>query len=140
MIIAGDIGGTKCHLAAFEERGADLRLIARHRYATGDYPSFEDVLLQFRKQLSTKDPSSHHVRAAGFGVPGTVVNGRLYAFNLPWAVESSSLATALNLRGKDVVLLNDLVATAFGLDKLSPADFFLLNQGVAEERENKAVI
>jgi glucokinase len=140
MIIAGDIGGTKCNLAAFEERGAELRLIARRRYATGDYPTFEDVLLQFRKELSAENPSFHHVRAAGFGVPGTVVSGRLYAFNLPWTVESSSIATALNLRGKDVVLLNDLVATAFGLDKLSPADFFPLNQGVAEERENKAVI
>jgi glucokinase len=140
MIIAGDIGGTKCHLAAFEERGADLHLITRRRYPTGNYTSFEDVLKQFREDLSVEAPASNHIRAAGFGVPGTVVNGRLYAFNLPWAVESAALAKVLNLRDKDVILLNDLVATAFGLDKLSPDDFLPLNQGIAEKRGNKAVI
>jgi glucokinase len=140
MIIAGDIGGTKCHLAAFEERGDSLHLIARHRYGTGEYASFEAVLKQFRKDLSDEIPSENRLRAAGFGVPGTVVNGRLYAFNLPWAVESTALALALNLPTKDVVLLNDLVATAFGLDKLSPDDFLPLNQGIPEKRGNKAVI
>src|SRR5580704_19568766 len=139
MIIAGDIGGTKCHLAAFEERGTDLHLIAQRRYPTGNYRSFEDVLKQFREDLYEEAPTNERVRAAGFGVPGTVVNGRLYAFNLPWAVESAGLATALNLPTKDVVLLNDLVATAFGLDKLSPDDFLPLNQGIPEKRGNKAV-
>lgn len=140
MIIAGDIGGTKCHLAAFEEHGADLHLVARCRYPTGGYSSFEDVLKQFREDLRTQTPSSNHVRAAGFGVPGTVVGGHLYAFNLPWAVESPSLATVLNLPRKDVVLLNDLVATAFGLDQLSPGDFLALNPGLPDPRGNKAVI
>ena len=120
MIIAGDIGGTKCHLAAFEEHGAELHLFARQRYPTADYTSFEEVLKHFREDLRGQTTSGDRIRAAGFGVPGTVVDGRLYAFNLPWMVESPSLATALGLPKKDVVLLNDLVATAFGLDKLSP--------------------
>jgi glucokinase len=140
MIIAGDIGGTKCNLAAFEEHGTDLDLVARQRYATGDYPSFEEVLMHFREDLHKQAPARNHIRAAGFGVPGTVVNGRLYSLNLAWAVESVSIATALNLHAKDVVLLNDLVATAFGLDKLSPGDFISLKQGVPEPRGNKAVI
>ncbi len=140
MIIAGDIGGTKCHLAAFEEHGASLRMVARQRYPTGDYSSFEDVLRHFREDLRAQSSSGNHIRAAGFGVPGTVVDGRLYAFNLPWAVDSPSLAGALNLPKKDVVLLNDLVATAFGLDKLLPVDFLALNQGIPDPRGNKAVI
>jgi glucokinase len=140
MIIAGDIGGTKCHLAAFEERGADLHLLARQRYPTGDYSSFEEVLKHFREDLHSQAVSDDPIRAAGFGVPGTVVNGRLYAFNLPWAVESPVLASAMGLPIKDVILLNDLVATAFGLDKLSPGDFLPLNLGVADQRGNKAVI
>jgi glucokinase len=140
MIIAGDIGGTKCHLAAFEELGADLHMVARHRYPTGDYSSFEEVLRHFREDLRAQTSSGNHIRAAGFGVPGTVVDGRLYAFNLPWAVESLSLASALNLPKKDVVLLNDLVATAFGLEKLSPGDFLPLNHGIPDPRGNKAVI
>jgi len=140
MIIAGDIGGTKCHLAAFEEHGANLHLVARQRYPTADYRSFEEVLKHFREDLRGQTSSGDRIRAAGFGVPGTVVDGRLYAFNLPWMVESPSLATALDLPKKDVVLLNDLVATAFGLDRLSPGDFLALNQGIPDPRGNKAVI
>lgn len=140
MIVAGDIGGTKCNLAAFEEHGTSLHLVARQRYATGDYPRFEDMLLQFREDLSKQDPALAHIRAAGFGVPGTVVDGRLYSFNLAWAVESASIAAALNLRAKDVVLLNDLVATACGVDKLSPRDFLPLKQGIPDPQGNKAII
>lgn len=140
MIIAGDIGGTKCNLAAFEEQGTELRLVARQRYATTDYPSFEKVLLQFREELRKQAPAPTHIRAAGFGVPGTVVDGRLYSFNLVWTVESASLAAALNLPAKDVVLLNDLVATACGVDRLSPSDFLPLKQGIPDPQGNKAII
>jgi len=140
MIVAGDIGGTKCNLAAFEEHGTRLHLVARQRYATGDYPRFEDMLLQFREDLRKQDPALAHIRAAGFGVPGTVVDGRLYSFHLAWAVESASIAAALNLGAKDVVLLNDLVATACGVDKLSPGDFLPLKQGIPDPQGNKAII
>ena len=141
MIIAGDIGGTKCQLAAFEERATGLHLLTRQRYATGDYSSFEEVLSRFHDELRTLASPGKHVRAAGFRIlPGTVVDGHLYAFNMPWAVESPSLAAALELPAKDVVLLNDLVATAFGLAELSPGDFLPLNEGVPDPRGNKAVI
>jgi glucokinase len=66
--------------------------------------------------------------------------GRLFSFNLPWAVESASLAALLRLPSRNVVLLNDLVATAFGLDKLSAADFLPLNRGTGDPHGNKAVI
>jgi len=73
MIIAGDIGGTKCHLAAFEEHGAELQLVARQRYPTANYRSFEEMLKHFREDLRGQTSSSDRIRAAGFGVPGTVV-------------------------------------------------------------------
>ena len=52
-MIAGDIGGTKCQLAAFEERATGLHLLTRQRYATGDYSSFEEVLSRFHDELRT---------------------------------------------------------------------------------------
>ncbi len=140
MIVAGDIGGTKCNLAAFEEHGRELRLVARQRYATADYPSFEDVLRHFREDLRKQASEPTQIRAAGFGVPGTVVDGRLYSFNLAWAIESASLAAALDLPANGVVLLNDLVATACGVDKLSPGDFLPLKQGIPDPQGNKAII
>jgi len=47
MILAGDIGGTKCNLGAFEERGATLDLVFQNRYATRDFSSFEQLVDTF---------------------------------------------------------------------------------------------
>lgn len=142
VIIAGDIGGTKCNLAAFREAGRELRLLTRQRYATGEHSSFEAILQSFCATIRSelRDSGLDPIRAMGLGVPGTVVDGRLYALNLPWAVERASLASVLHLHLKNVLLLNDLVATAFGLDKLSADDFFPLNQGIGDPHGNKAVI
>jgi glucokinase len=78
--------------------------------------------------------------AAGFGVAGTVVEGRLHAINLPWGLDSASVASKLGLRQEDIVLINDLVATACGIDKLSPEDFLALNEVVSQPNASKALI
>ncbi len=139
MIIAGDIGGTKSQLIAYDESGEKLREIARKRYATRDFSSFENLIGEFSKHASGSY-ANLQVSAAGFGVPGTVVDGRLHAFNIPWVLDSTSLAASLNLQRDRVVLMNDLVATARGLQKLEAEDLCYLNRGVDHPSENIAVI
>lgn len=142
MIIAGDIGGTKCNLAAFEEEpGKTLHLVFQQRYATRDFTEFEQLVGHFCQEVASKqNMSGGKITAAGFGFPGTVVIGRLHAFNLPWELDATSLAHILSLPVENVVLVNDLVATACGLDKLVPEDFLVLNPGVAQPDGNKALI
>jgi glucokinase len=130
MIIAGDIGGTKCNLAAYQERSGELNLLYRQRYATREFSSFEQLVQSF-----CRDAHASSVRAAGFGVPGTVVDGRLHAAHIPWM-----LAKSLSLPSERIVLMNDLVATARGLQHLSGPDFHYLNRGVDHPEENIAVI
>src|SRR4029077_5132726 len=88
MILAGDIGGTKCNLAAFEQRGASLELIFQNRYATRDFSSFEQLVDAFAREAAQAQQgaiqSNIQFTAAGFGVAGTVLDGRLHAINLPW--------------------------------------------------------
>ena len=141
MIIAGDIGGTKSHLVALEERSGKLQVIARRRYATRDFSSFEKLVEEFsRHALLEVGPGASPVQGAGFGVPGTVVDGRLHAVHIPWVLDARALAASLGLALDRVVLMNDLVATARGLRRLEPEDLWFLNRGVDHPEENIAVI
>jgi len=139
MLIAGDIGGTKSQLIAYDERDGKLEAAARKRYATRDFSSFEKLVEEFCRYVAAT--SGHHkIDGAGFGVPGTVVDGRLHAAHVPWVLDSASLAASLGLRRERVVLMNDLVATARGLQKLAHSDLLYLNRGVDHPQENVAVI
>jgi glucokinase len=139
MLIAGDIGGTKSHLVAYDESAKKLTVIARKRYATRDFSSFEKLVEEFSRYASTLS-ATKTTSGAGFGVPGTVVDGRLHAAHIPWVLDSASLAASLGLPRERVVLMNDLVATARGLQKLEPQDLVYLNRGTDHPQENVAVI
>src|SRR5258705_607169 len=139
MLIAGDIGGTKSHLVAYDADSSKLAVVARKRYATRDFSSFEKLIEEFSRHASGSS-SNNNIQGAGFGVPGTVVDGRLHAAHVPWVLDSTSLAASLGLPRERVVLMNDLVATARGLQNLEPQDFLFLNRGVDHPEENVAVI
>ncbi len=47
MILAGDIGGTKCNLALFAEQNGRLRIVFEQRFESKDYPRFDDVVVDF---------------------------------------------------------------------------------------------
>jgi len=138
MLIAGDIGGTKSHLVAYDEQNGKLSVVARKRYATREFSSFEALVETFSREASRS--SSPAVAAAGFGVPGTVVDGVLHAAHIPWKLDSASLASSLGVPREHIVLMNDLVATARGLQKLEAKDLRYLNRGVDHPQENFAVI
>ena len=142
MILAGDIGGTKCNLAASEQRDATLHLLFQKRYATRDFSSFEHLVDTFGREavrLGTMQPAATFA-AVGLGVAGTVLEGRLHAINLPWVLDAPALATQLRLPVEDIVLMNDLVATACSIDKLPSTDFLPLNQVESQPTASKALI
>ncbi len=135
MILAGDIGGTKCNLAIFQEGdGVTLLPVFQRRYATRDFSRFEDVIAHFRRQAVEQgiDSAGEPINAAGFGVAGAVVDGRLHANNLPWDLNPLELARELGVNFENIVLLNDVVATAWSLDRLPAKDLAVLNQGVLQ--------
>ena len=100
MILAGDVGGTKCNLGLFLREGLTLRSVFQRRLATLDYAGFEDLVEHFLKQAiaADADAKSPAIDAAGFGVAGVVAGGRHYSENLPWVVDVSTLAQKLNLK------------------------------------------
>jgi len=142
LILSGDIGGTKCNLAVFEEHGGALEVVFQSRFATHDFSSLEELIENFfTKSIPARDAiAGQRITAAGFGVAGTVVDGCLHAINLPWVLNPEALARVLHLRIEEIVFMNDVAATASGLDKLRPDDFLILNEGTSRPTANKALI
>jgi len=142
MILAGDIGGTKCNLAVFEEEGSSLQLAFKNRYATQEFASLEELIEKFFRECASEIGAApeNKIAAAGFGVAGAVVDGRLLANNIPWELTASALARKLHLEIEQLTLINDLVATAYGLVHLAPQDFLVLNPGIPQYNGNQALI
>jgi glucokinase len=143
MILAGDIGGTKCNLAIFREDAAGgLQPVFQRRYSTHDFSCFEDVIQRFCRQAAEEGVHSanERIRAAGFGVAGAVVEGRLHANNLPWVLNLPELARQLELGLENIVLLNDVVAAAWSLNRLPQNDLAVINQGVPQPGATRALM
>lgn len=140
MILAGDIGGTKSNLALFERLADGHRKIAHERYASHEFPSFEHLLDKFLADAKTQISGAawRPIEAAGFGVAGPVLDHRVKATNLPWVVDGASLAAQLATR--EIVLLNDLEATGYGLERLAPSEVSALNPGTYVPRAARALI
>jgi len=123
MILAGDVGGTKTHLALFREVGAALAKERESVTATRDHASLEDAVRSFL----AVSPSS--LTGAAFGIAGPVHRGRVLGANLPWEVTSEGLARALGGDGTVVRLLNDLEASALALADLGDEELVYLQRG-----------
>jgi glucokinase len=132
LVLAGDIGGTKTHLALFAP-GSDVRTPFREKtYASGQYPGLEALAREFLAAIDAQ------VECAGFGVAGPVVAGRARITNLPWVMDEAQLAEDLGLAS--VHLLNDLEAIAGAVPALRETDRVILNRGQAASGGTVAVI
>ena len=132
MILAGDIGGTRARLAAFETEGNRLQCVIEKTYPSQQHDGLSVILADFIKTEGIP------VHSACVGVAGPVRGGRSKISNLPWIIDSRELAQQLKL--SSVGLLNDLEAYAYGIDALESKDFVTLGEGAEDAEGNRAVI
>jgi glucokinase len=137
VILAGDVGGTKCNIALFAEKNGKLHVVFKQRFASKDFARFDLIIKEFTRQAAPH-LTDEKVRAAGFGVAGPVINNRIHATNLPWVIEADSLSKELEV--KTIALMNDLGATGHSLDHLPAEDFVVLNQGTPVEGATRALL
>src|SRR3974377_1365096 len=119
VILAGDVGGTKCNLALFSEKGGKLEFVYRQRFASKDFSKVELIVKEFTRRADSHLGGEKIVRG-GVGVAGPETNNRLHATNLPWIIEADVLSGELDVN--PIVLLNDLGATGHSLEHLPPED------------------
>jgi len=132
MILAGDIGGTRTRLAAFQTEGNKLQCVVEKISRSQEHNGLAEVVADFIKTEGIP------VQSACFGVAGPVRGGRSKISNLPWIIDSRELAKQLKLTS--VGLINDLEAYAYGIDALESKDFVTLSAGSGDEEGNRAVI
>ena len=132
MLLAGDIGGTKTHLAVFSLAEGPHRPVAEAIFASVSYANLADMVREFCEKTNLP------IEYASFDVAGPVVGGKAQLTNLPWIVDGAALAAELNLRR--VWLLNDLQATAYAVPHLAPSDLETINRGEPTEYGAIAVI
>lgn len=132
LVLAGDIGGTKTHLALFSVRGEKLHAEGLRTYPSKRYSGLVPLLQEF---LAGAAPA---IDGACFGIAGAVVDGRVKTPNLPWMIDTAELRRALKL--DCVTLLNDLEAGAYGIFTLGNDEFCTLNEGIMRQAGNKALI
>ena len=122
MILAGDVGGTKVHLALYEFANGRLKPIRDHKYPAHDFATLDDIVNDFFKD---DNESRKQVVAACFGCPGPVKNGRLKLTNLPWTLDARDLQNSLKI--EHIFLINDLEANGYGIPELAPESIFTLH-------------
>lgn len=128
MYLAGDIGGTKTHLALH----SDDKLIKEKKFPSKDYKDLETIISEFLEGTDAKD------LLACFGIAGPVVAEHCELTNLSWALDAKEIKNKLGFQ--KVALLNDLETNAYGLNVLTDSDYFVINPGVVGAKGNKAVV
>lgn len=130
-ILAGDIGGTKTHLALFEE-GKERNWIADTKYKSAKYDDLRTIVKQFLNEQG--DPQ---VARACFGIAGPVQDRKSKTTNLPWVVDAEIIEREVGI--SEVFLINDLEANAYGIACLKEDELFTLNPGI-DRPGNRALI
>jgi len=120
MFLAGDVGGTKSTLILFSQQGSSFQPAFRTRMGTQEFSSAVELVESFLAQASREGIAVGELGMASLACAGAVVEGRVVTNNLPWTVETETLAKCLRLPPNRMLLLNDLVATASSLDHLTP--------------------
>lgn len=134
MILAGDIGGTKTNVAIFEteNHNGNPTVVVQRSFPSAEYESLEAILEEFTGEHKLD------VTGACFGVAGPVVDDCVETPNLAWRVCARTLAEKLRI--ERVKLINDLEATAGGIESLQASQLRTLNEGDASRGGNLALI
>jgi len=131
-VLTGDVGGTKTSLAVFEVEGTRLEVLALEKYPSQEFGSLDEIVRQF------VDAVQLDCELASFGIAGPVRDGKSETTNLPWLVDAQRLASERGFR--QVWLMNDLEANAWGISALAEDDFYVLNEGRPNPLGNRSII
>jgi glucokinase len=130
MILAGDVGGTKVHLALYSFEGGRLKPVRDAKFPAPEFASLDAVVEKFLTGTAADDRTEREqIVAACFGCPGPVRDGRLKLTNLPWTLDQHDLAKSLDI--EHIFLINDLEANGYGIPELAAEAIVTLHPGDA---------
>lgn len=113
LVLAADLGGTKCNMALFRHQEQGPVLIRQDSFPSARFSSMADIVRKFIGGDAMPDRIC-------IGVAGPVMEGKAKLTNLTWEVDQDQLTKDLGVKKTD--LINDLEATAYGLAALDDKD------------------
>jgi glucokinase len=137
VILAGDVGGTKVHLALYAFEGGALKPVRDTKYPAHEFASLDTVVEAFLSE-SADGSERKQIVAACFGCPGPVRDGRLKLTNLPWTLDARDLQKSLAI--EHIFLINDLEANGYGIPELKAESIFSLHTGDATAVGHRGLI
>jgi glucokinase len=135
MILAGDVGGTKVHLALYNFAGGRLVAVRDYKFPAHEYATLDDVVKAF---LAQAEGEKEEIVAACFGCPGPVRDGRLKLTNLPWTLDARDLQKSLGI--EHIFLINDLEANGYGIPELAADKVLTLHEGDAKAVGHRGLV
>lgn len=131
-ILAGYVTGTTVDLARVTSQQGKVRLTDHRGYVATDFPDFDSILRLYIKHTKV------NVSVACLGVAGPVIEEEVRPTNLSWFLGARQIESTFGF--DRVKLLNDIVATAYGLSQLSPDKHFIINDGIKVPNGNIGLI
>lgn len=126
------LGLPKPTLLFFKRKQAWYLLLHEEQFKSNDYKNIIDLTNAFiRDSLPLPD-------SICFGVAGLVLNDHAKLSNIDWEIDSDELCN--HFKVKNVHLINDLEATAYGLAMLNESDVATIHTGDNTVHGNAAII
>jgi glucokinase len=139
MILAGDVGGTKVHLALYRFVDGKLSPVRDEKFPAHEFACLDDIVKLFLSPEKSGQPDVRdQIMASCFGVPGPVRDGRLKLTNLPWTLDARDLQRSLGIH--HIFLINDLEANGYGIAELTNDKIFTLHAGDASAVGHRGLI
>jgi glucokinase len=132
-VLAGDVGGTKTNLALYKIAKGNFEVVLDKSYHSSGHATLIDIIKLFISENKLQLPD----RICA-GVAGPIIHGKAKITNLSWDIDVLEMSSETGV--KQVHLLNDLEATAYGLAGLTGDDVIMLHEGDANVQGNMSII
>ncbi|NUO03399.1 MAG: glucokinase [Saprospiraceae bacterium] len=113
-LLAADVGGTKTDVGLFKRYNGKMILEKEAVFSSKQFNSLSEIIRSFHSEAPLPERLS-------IAFAGPILDGKAKATNLDWQVDTAVLSHELGIR--QVFLLNDLEAKAYGLAALTKKDF-----------------
>ncbi|ROI10654.1 glucokinase [Chryseobacterium sp. H3056] len=115
-LIAADLREKTTVVGHYKAKNQKVDLLAEKSYATKDFSSFSEIAKQF-----ISDFALDNIDSISVAVPGPVIAGKSEPQRLKWILEEEEIKRETNV--DHVFLINDLEASAYGLQNVDESDF-----------------
>ncbi len=120
FLIAVDLREKKTVIGLYISENRTVYLKMEKSYETKEFSSFSEIVIQFIEENSLDNISKIAV-----AVPGPVIGGKSAPARLPWVLDAEEIKNSTNIA--QVFLINDLEASAYGLEHVSEENFVTIH-------------